>query len=147
MSPPGIFSSAPLGGACSPAGCPRQKLPSPVVLPSYCFWLSLAVDKLNEDPASVVHSWKETKLLRAWEREVQMEAVDKIKELFPNLSSKSRPEITAMVNQLDGGDYLPDDLVEEEEAGYMGLPFNQQESADEWIDAVNWDEIDPFKIN
>ena len=126
---------------------PPPKLPSPVVLPSYCCWLSLAVDKLNEDPASVVHSWKETKLLRAWEREVQMEAVDKIEELFPNLSSKSRPEITAMVNQLDGGDYLPDDLVEEEEAGYMGLPFNQQESADEWIDAVNWDEIDPVEIN
>ena len=53
-----------------------------------------------------------------------------------------------MVNQLDGGDYLPDDLVEDEEAGYMGLPFNQQESsADEWIDAVNWDEIDPVEIN
>ena len=37
--------------------------------------------------------------------------------------------------------------VEDEEAGYMGLPFNQQESADEWIDAVNWDEIDPVEIN
>ena len=84
MSPPrhlffgAAIHSWPLGGARSPAGCPRQKLPSPVVLPSYCCWLSLAVDKLNEDPASVVHSWKETKLLRAWEREVQMEAVDKI---------------------------------------------------------------------
>ena len=76
-----------------------------------------------------------------------MEAVDKIEELFPNLSSKSRPEITAMVNQLDGDDFLPDDLVKDEEAGYMGLPFNQQESADEWIDAVNWDEIDPVEIN
>ena len=57
-----------------------------------------------------------------------MEAVDKIEELFPNLSSKSRPEITAMVNQLDGGDYLPDDLVKDEEAGYMGLPFNHSRS-------------------
>ena len=124
-------------------------MPAPTSTPTLTSfrWLSLAVDKLNEDPASVVHCWKETKLLRAWEREVQMEAVDKIKELFPKLSSSSRPEIAAMVNQLDGGDYLPDDLVEEEEAGYMGLPFNQQESADEWIDAVNWDEIDPVEIN
>ena len=123
-------------------------MPAPTSTPTLTSfrWLSLAVDKLNEDPASVVHCWKETKLLRAWEREVQMEAVDKIKELFPKLSSSSRPEIAAMVNQLDGGDYLPDDLVEDEEAGYMGLHFNQQESdVDDGFDARStlWDEIDP----
>ena len=36
-------------------------------------WLSLAVDELNKDPAGIVHCWKETELLRAWEGPVQAE--------------------------------------------------------------------------
>jgi hypothetical protein len=44
--------------------------------------------------------------LRAWEGAVQAEAAGKFNELFPNLSR---------------GDYLPTDLEEDLEAGFMGL--------------------------
>ena len=36
----------------------------------------------NLDKAGVVHCWKATDLLRAWEREVQMEAARRVNELF-----------------------------------------------------------------
>ena len=49
-------------------------------------WLPQAVDELNKDPAGIVHCWKETDLLRAWEGVVQAEAARKVNELFPNLS-------------------------------------------------------------
>jgi hypothetical protein len=56
-------------------------------------------------PASFVHCWKETELLRAWdEGAVQAEAAGKVNELFPNLSR---------------GDYLPTDLEEDLEAGFI----------------------------
>ena len=80
-------------------------------------WLSLAVDELNKDPAGIVHCWKETELLRAWEGAVQAEAAGRVNELFPNLSR---------------GDYLPTDLEEDLEAGFMGLPFTQPETENEW---------------
>ena len=44
--------------------------------------------------------------MRAWEGVVQAEAAGKFNELFPNLSR---------------GDYLPTDLEEDLEAGFMGL--------------------------
>ena len=44
--------------------------------------------------------------MRAWEGAVQAEAAGKFNELFPNLSR---------------GDYLPTDLEEDLEAGFMGL--------------------------
>ena len=90
-------------------------------------WLSLAVDELNKDPAGIVHCWRETELLRAWEGAVQAEAAAKVNELFPNLSR---------------GDYLPTDLEGDLEVGFMGLPFkfNEPESEHEWEDQVNWDD-------
>ena len=53
---------------------------------------------------------------------MQAEAAGKVNELFPNLSR---------------GDYLPTDLKEDLEAGFMGLPFNEPESEHEWEDQVN----------
>ena len=47
-------------------------------------------------------------------------------ELFPNLSD---------------GDFLPADFKEDEEAGFMGLPFIQPEGDDEWVDNVPWEEV------
>ena len=44
--------------------------------------------------------------MRAWKGAVQAEAAGKVSELFPNLSR---------------GDYLPTDLEEDLEAGFMGL--------------------------
>ena len=77
-------------------------------------WPSLAVDELNKDPAGIVHCWKETELLRAWEGPVQVEAAGKVNKLFPNLSR---------------GDDPPTDLEEDLEAGFMGLPFTQPEAS------------------
>ena len=57
---------------------------------------------------------------------MQAEAAAKVNELFPNLSR---------------GDYLPTDLEEDLEAGFMGLRFNEPESEHEWEEQVNWDEL------
>ena len=81
-------------------------------------WLSAAVDELNKDGTSILHCWTKTKLLRAWEGPVQAEAARRAEELFPNMSN---------------GDFLPADFKEDEEAGFMGLPFTQQEGDDEWM--------------
>ena len=62
----------------------------------------------------------------ALEGAVQAEAAAKVNELFPNLSR---------------GDYLPTDLEEDLEVGFMGLPFNEPESEHEWEDQVNWNEL------
>ena len=59
-------------------------------------WLSAIVDRMNEDRASVIHCWKETQLLRAWERSVQVEATSKLAELFPNMAHLSAEEIGAI---------------------------------------------------
>ena len=91
-------------------------------------WLSAAVDELNKDRAGagIVHCWEKTKLLRAWEGTVLAEAARRAEELFPNLSD---------------GDFLPADFKEDEEAGFMGLPFIQPEGDDEWMDNVPWEEV------
>ena len=114
-------------GAGKAAG--EVKVPSdiPTCKTNLFKWLSLAVDELNKDPAGIVHCWKETELLRAWEGAVQAEAAGRVNELFPNLSR---------------GDYLPTDLEEDLEAGFMGLPFTQPETENEWEDQVNWDELE-----
>ena len=83
--------------------------------------------ELNKDPAGIVHCWKETELLRAWEGPVQAEACGTDKKiLFPKWQ----------------GYYPPTDLEEDLEAGFMGLPFTQPETEHEWEDQVNWDELD-----
>ena len=59
---------------------------------------------------------------------MQAEAARRAEELFPNMSN---------------GDFLPADFKEDEEAGFMGLPFTQQEGDDEWMDNVPspWEEV------
>lgn len=57
---------------------------------------------------------------------MQAEAARRAEELFPNLSD---------------GDFLPADFKEDEEAGFMGLPFIQPEGDDEWVDNVPWEEV------
>ena len=42
-----------------------------------CNWLSQTVDELNKDKAGIKHCWEETELFRAWEPEVQFDAVTK----------------------------------------------------------------------
>ena len=72
--------------------------------------------------------------MRAWdEGAVQAEAAGKVNELFPNLSR---------------GDYLPTDLEEDLEAGFIHgwdsslHPAGVPETENEWEDQVNWDELE-----
>ena len=82
----------------------RCRRATPRARPTSSDGVSLAVDELNKDPAGIVHCWKETELLRAWEGPVQVEAAGKVNKLFPNLSR---------------GDDPPTDLEEDLEAGFM----------------------------
>lgn len=94
-------------------------------------WLSLGVAQLNEDKAGIVHCWEKTDLLKAWDRATQVEASGKVKELFKNID-----EVTInLANVHDTG-------TEDEEAGDLGVPFTQKEHDDEWIEWINWDEIE-----
>ena len=43
-------------------------------------WLSESTNVLNNDKTGIVHCWESTKLLRAWEREVQVEAARKVRK-------------------------------------------------------------------
>ena len=104
--------SAPLALASSTLSCTHTPSDVPTCKTNLFKWLSAAVDELNKDGAGIVHCWTKTKLLRAWEGPVQAEAARRAEELFPNLSD---------------GDFLPADFKEDEEAGFMGLPFTQQE--------------------
>ena len=39
-------------------------------------------------------------------------------------------------------DHLPTDLEEDQEAGFMGLPFTEPESEHEWEGWFDWDKFD-----
>ena len=60
-------------------------------------------------------------MLRAWETEVQREAVGKAAELFPN---------------------LPPQMVEDEEAFCNGSAFTEPEHDEEWMGWVDWSEVE-----
>ena len=69
---------------------------------------------------------KETELLRAWEPEVQIDAVTMAQELFPNLVC---------------GEKVAEDTSskDDEQAGALGQAFTETES-EEWEGWVNWEE-------
>ena len=51
-------------------------------------WLAAAFTEMNESfQSTVVHAWDETELSRAWEKQVQTEALVKASSLFPNLAT------------------------------------------------------------
>ena len=82
--------------------------------------------------AGVVHCWERTQLLRAWERTVQVEATSKAKEIFPNLVHAGT--VQASVVQDEGSEDL--------EAGYAGAPFVQPEHEEEWMEWVDWAQVE-----
>ena len=54
----------------------------------------------------------------------------------------TRPRLKSQVRRgKNTGDFLPADFKEDEEAGFMGLPFIQPEGDDEWMDNVPWEEV------
>ena len=58
-------------------------------------WISQAIDELNTDAAGIAHCWESTELLRARDRSVQVEAMMKKEELFPNLVPTPAPDPVA----------------------------------------------------
>ena len=83
-------------------------------------WISQAIDELNTDPAGIAHCWESTELLRAWDRSVQVEAMMKKEELFPNLVPTPAPDPVA---------------------ASLGDPFTHVEGEggeEEWISWVDW---------
>jgi hypothetical protein len=96
-------------------------------------WLSQTVDTLNSDKTGVAHCWEQTELLKAWERSVQVEASQKVKELFPNLKDVPAVDLTT------GGDGGARDVgSEDKEAGELGKPFTQTEDDEEWKEWIDW---------
>ena len=84
-------------------------------------WLSQVVDMLKDDKDGIVHCWEKTKLLRAWDRSVQVEAFTKKEELFPNLH--------------ESDSYFAED--KDEDAGDPGVPFTQPENERGRVDGLD----------
>ena len=78
------------------------------------------------------------------ERSVQMEALSRVKELFPNLAGISSGEIAALFERFD--ERTRDDAGSSEDlpkgssdAGWLGMPFTQvEDDEEEWVDYVDW---------
>ena len=91
---------------------------------STCRRLSKSVDHLNEtNKAGIVHCWEKTNLLKVWEHEVQIEAMHKARDIFPNL------------NGSDAEDYV-EGSTEDPEAFWEGEGFMEGGEEDEWEDWV-----------
>jgi hypothetical protein len=88
-------------------------------------WLSQSVESL--DKAGVIHCWKSTQLLRAWEREVQVEAGKRVDELFGK-----DPNDAGIVVDVSG--------QEDIDAMHAGQAFAEIEvPEEEWMGWVNWE--------
>ena len=83
-------------------------------------------DRLNEtDRAGLVHCWETTKLLQAWEKPVQTEALLKAADIFPNFTPTDADTIE---------DPLPDE--DDEEAYFAGEAFVEgggDDDTEEWL--------------
>ena len=72
-----------------------------------------------------------------------MEALRRVKELFPNLADISPGEIAALFERFD--ERTRDDAGSSEDlpkgssdAGWLGMPFTEVEDEEEWVDFVDW---------
>ena len=81
-------------------------------------WLSQIVDMLKDDKEEIVHCWRKTELLRAWDRSVQVEAFSKKEELFPN------------IDKSDSYFAEDEDIAEDEDAGAVDGTRREGEDAD-----------------
>ena len=78
------FTMEQIGNGIEPSNI---KIPSdvPTCRRNLFEWLSKSVDHLNEtEKAGMVHCWEKTNLLKAWEHKVQIEAMHKAHDIFPN---------------------------------------------------------------
>ena len=108
------------------------KVPSDVITckKNLFTWLSASVDYFNEQKAGIVHCWQQTKLLRAWDKSVQKEAMFKVRPLFPNLENmlESSADVAAAL--------LADDA---EAIGQAELCIEDQQP----LGTTSWDDEDP----
>ena len=86
-------------------------------------WLSQCVSEI--DCSRVSHCWEQTELLRAWERLVQVEASQRVAELFNNSDGLA-------IDLTVGGE-------EDQAAGDLGVPFVQPDDENEWESWIPWD--------
>ena len=83
------------------------------------------MDHLNEtDKDGMVHCWEKTNLLKAWEHKVQIEAMHKAHDIFPNLNGWSEAE-----------EYV-EGLTEDPDTFWEGEGFMEGGEEDEWEDWV-----------
>ena len=92
-------------------------------------WLSSSVERLEQDTAGVLKAWEQTRLLLAWERATQVEAVGKASELFPDATAGGTAKIIIEAAPPTEAD---------EDAGIAGLPFMQTEHEDEHEEWIDW---------
>jgi len=105
-------------------------------------WISSTVDELNKDMAGVRQCWASTGLLQAWERSVQVEAAGKLAQLFPNMFPKEQFDAAdPRFNPFPASTAHDESGTEDEQAGYVGVPFTQVEDEEEWVGWVTWDEV------
>ena len=86
-------------------------------------WLAEAHGQLrrSERRARIVHYWSSSGLLRAWDREYQVEAIEREAELFRGVARNRR-----------GLDDAPDSDGEEDDPGGDGFLDEEDEMLDEW---------------
>ena len=75
-----------------------------------------------------------------------MEALSRVKELFPKLAGISSGEIAALFERLD--ERTRDDAGSSEDlpkgssdAGWLGMPFTQVEDEEDWVGMVDWEAL------
>ena len=75
-----------------------------------------------------------------------MEALSRVKELFPNLADISPGEIAALFERFDertrdDAGAFEDLPVGSSDAGWLGLPFTEVEDEEEWMSMLDWDAV------
>ena len=95
-------------------------------------WLSESVSHMNlMCRVGMVRCWEKTKLLQAWNHDVQLEAIQRASEIFPNLVQGSvvRRAVADTVEDLSG---RPD-----AEAAWAGMGFMEDDgNEDDWMQWV-----------
>ena len=75
-----------------------------------------------------------------------MEALSRVKELFPNLADISPGEIAALFDRFDertrdDAGAFEDLPAGSSDAGWLGLPFIEVEDEEEWMSMLDWDAV------
>ena len=90
---------------------------------------------MNTDPAGISHCWETTKLLRAWDQSVQIEAMMNAADLIPNLVQS-----TTVRRGLDPDNATDIPDAAEDDSAHEGEALLAHDIAEEeWETWCNWD--------